>query len=77
MMRCSRCGSALAADLLLGGLLVHFSIAAGGRVTPSDKSQPEIMVTLDQLVRLADAIFTWKERLRIARQLQLMPVLDW
>jgi hypothetical protein len=55
--------------------LVHSSIVAGGRVTPSDKGQPENTVTPDQLVRLADAIFTWKERLSIARQLKLTPVL--
>jgi hypothetical protein len=59
----------------LRNMLVHSSIVAGGRVTPSDKAQPEITVTPDQLVRLADAIFTWKERLSIARQLKLMPAL--
>lgn len=59
----------------LRNLLVHSSIVAGGRVTPSDKAQPEITVTPDQLVRLADAIFTWKERLSIARQQKLMPAL--
>jgi hypothetical protein len=45
-------------------------------VTPSDKAQPEITVTPDQLVRLADAIFTWKERLSATRQLQLTPALQ-
>jgi hypothetical protein len=42
----------------LRNLLVHSSIVAGGRVTPSDKTQTEITVSPDQLVRLADAIFT-------------------
>lgn len=60
----------------LRNLLVHSSIVAGGRVTPSDKAQPEITVTPDQLVRLADAIFTWKERLSATRQLQLTPALQ-
>ena len=59
----------------LRNLLVHSSILAGGRVTPSDKAQHEVTVTPDQLVRLADDIFTWKERLSVARQLKLMPAL--
>lgn len=59
----------------LRNLLVQSSIVVGGRVTPSDRAEPEITVTPDQLVRLADAIFAWKERLNVARQLKLMPAL--
>ncbi len=60
----------------LRNLLVHSSIVAGGRVAPSDKSRPEMIVTPDRLNQLADAIFTWKERLSVTRQLQLMPALQ-
>jgi len=55
--------------------LVHSSIVAGGRVTPSDTSRPTITITPEQLNQLAEAIFTWKERLSVARQNQLMPAL--
>jgi hypothetical protein len=56
--------------------LVHSSIVAGGRVRPSDKARSDITVTPEQLTQLADAIFTWKERLSATRQLRLMPALQ-
>jgi hypothetical protein len=57
----------------LRNFLVHSSIVAGGRVTPSNKDQPEITITPERLTQLAEAIFTWKERLSVARQMQLIP----
>jgi hypothetical protein len=60
----------------LRNILVHSSIVAGGRVRPSDKSRSGMTVTPEQLTQLADTIFTWKERLSAARQLQLMPALQ-
>jgi hypothetical protein len=57
-------------------ILVHSSIVAGGRVRPSDKARSDMTVTPEQLTQLADAIFTWKERLSVTRQLQLMPALQ-
>ena len=59
----------------LRNTLVHSSIVAGGRVRPSDKSRSDMTVTPEQLTQLADAIFTWKERLSATRQLRLMPAL--
>jgi hypothetical protein len=60
----------------LRNTLVHSSIVAGGCVRPSDKARPDIIVTPEQLTQLAEAIFTWKERLSVARQLQLLPALQ-
>ena len=60
----------------LRNTLVHSSIVAGGFVRPSDKTRPDIIVTPEQLTQLAEAIFTWKECLSVARQLQLMPALQ-
>jgi hypothetical protein len=60
----------------LRNTLVHSSIVAGGRVRPSDKSRSGMTVTSEQLTQLADAIFTWKERLSVMRQRQLMPALQ-
>ena len=60
----------------LRNTLVHSSIVAGGRVRPSDKTRSDITVTPEQLTKLADTIFTWKERLSAARQLRLMPALQ-
>ena len=60
----------------LRNTLVHSSIVAGGRVRPSDKSRSDMTVTPEQLTQLADAIFTWKERLSATRQLRLMPALQ-
>jgi hypothetical protein len=56
--------------------LVHSSIVASGRVTPSDKTRSAFTVTPEDLNQLADAIFTWKERLNALRQLHLMPSLQ-
>ena len=39
-------------------------------------ARPDIIVTPEQLTQLAEAIFTWKERLSVARQLQLLPALQ-
>jgi hypothetical protein len=60
----------------LRNTLVHSSIVAGGRVRPSDKARSDMRVTPEQLTQLADAIFTWKERLSATRQLRLMPALQ-
>lgn len=60
----------------LRNTLVHSSIVAGGRVRPSDKARADMTVTPEQLTQLADAIFTWKERLSATRQLRLMPALQ-
>jgi hypothetical protein len=60
----------------LRNTLVHSSIVAGGRVRPSDKTRSDITVTPEQLTKLADTIFTWKERLSATRQLRLMPALQ-
>ena len=60
----------------LRNFLVHSSIVAGGRVTPSDKARSDMTVTPEQLTQLADTIFTWKERLSVTRQLRLMPALQ-
>jgi hypothetical protein len=60
----------------LRNILVHSSIVAGGRVTPSDKARSDMTVTPEQLTQLADTIFTWKERLSVTKQLQLMPALQ-
>jgi hypothetical protein len=60
----------------LRNVLVHSAILTQGRVVPSDKSQPERIITPQQLTDLAEAIFTWKERLNAAFQLQLLPVLQ-
>ena len=60
----------------LRNTLVHSSIVAGGRVRPSDKARSDMTVTPEQLTQLADAIFTWKERLSATRQLRLMPALQ-
>jgi hypothetical protein len=59
----------------LRNVLVHSAILTKGRVVPSDKSQPVRVVTPGQLTDLAEAIFTWKERLNAACQLQLIPAL--
>jgi hypothetical protein len=59
----------------LRNTLVHSSMVAGGRVRPSDKARSDMTVTPEQLTQLADAIFTWKERLSATRQLRLMPAL--
>jgi hypothetical protein len=61
--------------LRLRNSVVHASIVAGGGVMPSDKTQPEMTLTPEQLTQLAEAIFTWKERLSAMRQLQLTPAL--
>jgi hypothetical protein len=55
---------------------VHSSIVAAGRVRPSDKARSDMTVTPEQLTQLADTIFTWKERLSVTRQLQLIPALQ-
>jgi hypothetical protein len=60
----------------LRNTLVHSSIIAGGRVRPSDRARSQMTVTPEQLAQLADAIFTWKERLSVTRQLRLMPALQ-
>lgn len=60
----------------LRNTLVHSSIVAGGRVRPSDKARSDMTVTPEQLTQLADAVFTWKERLSVTRQLELMPALE-
>jgi hypothetical protein len=60
----------------LRNTLVHSSIVAGGCVRPSDRARPDIIVTPEQLTQLAEAIFTWKERLSATRQLRLMPALQ-
>ena len=60
----------------LRNILVHSSIVAGGRVRPSDKARSDMTVTPEQLTQLADTIFTWKERLSVTRQLQLIPALQ-
>jgi hypothetical protein len=60
----------------LRNTLVHSSIVAGGCVRPSDRARPDIIITPEQLTQLAEAIFTWKERLSVARQLQLLPALQ-
>jgi hypothetical protein len=60
----------------LRNILVHSSIVAGGRVRASDKARSDMTVTPEQLTQLADTIFTWKERLSVTRQLQLMPALQ-
>jgi hypothetical protein len=60
----------------LRNVLVHSAILTDGRVVPSDRPQPERVVTPGQLTELADAIFNWKERLNAACQLQLMPALQ-
>jgi hypothetical protein len=60
----------------LRNILVHSTIVAGGRVRPSDKARSDMTVTPEQLTQLADTIFTWKERLSVTRQLQLMPALQ-
>jgi hypothetical protein len=60
----------------LRNTLVHSSIVAKGRVRPSDKARSDMTVTPEQLTQLADAIFTWKERLSATRQLRLMPALQ-
>lgn len=59
----------------LRNALVHSAILAKGRVVPSDKSQSQRVVTPGDLTELAEAIFTWKERLNAACQLRLMPAL--
>jgi len=60
----------------LRNTLVHSSIVAGGRVRPSDRARSDMTVTPEQLTQLTEAIFTWKERLSVTRQLQLMPALQ-
>jgi hypothetical protein len=60
----------------LRNTLVDSSIVAGGRVRPSDRARSQMTVTPEQLTDLADAIFTWKERLNVTRQKQLMPALQ-
>jgi hypothetical protein len=60
----------------LRNTLVHSSTVAGGRVRPSDKARSQMTVTPEQLTKLADTIFTWKERLSATRQLRLMPALQ-
>ena len=60
----------------LRNVLVHSCILAGGRVKPSEKSRCERSVTPQQLHDLANAIFTWKDELSVARQKRLMPALQ-
>jgi hypothetical protein len=60
----------------LRNTLVHSSIVAGGHVRPSGKARSDMTVTPEQLTQLADTIFSWKERLSVTRQLQLMPALQ-
>jgi len=59
----------------LRNALIHSCILAKGRVVPHDKSQPELSISPEQLNELAEAIWNWKERLNVARQLHLMPAL--
>jgi hypothetical protein len=56
--------------------LVHSSIAARGVLTPSGSTRPKTTITPEQLNELADAIFTWKERLNATRQKRPMPALN-
>src|SRR5262245_30524349 len=44
-------------------LLVHSCIFSGGRVVSTRRAVPEQRVTVNELTELAQAIFSWKERL--------------
>jgi hypothetical protein len=56
-------------------VLLHSCILGGGRVISFQEDSPLPPVTPEQLARLAEAIFAWKERLSASRQLRLIPVL--
>jgi len=55
--------------------LVHACILAKGRVISNDGSGRETTVTPQQLCELAEQIISWKDRLDVTFQKQLLPVL--
>jgi hypothetical protein len=55
-------------------VLIHGCILGGGRVISFHGDSPR--VTPRELTELADAIFTWKERVSASRQLRLSPLLE-
>ena len=55
--------------------LVHGRLFAGGRLVSSRIGKPDQCISGDEVVRLAEAIFNWKERLWLCRCRQLLPLL--
>lgn len=57
--------------------LVHGRLFSGGRLVSSriGKGKPDQLLSGDQIVRLAEDIFNWKERVWACRCRQLLPVL--
>lgn len=56
-------------------ILVHASILAKGRVIPNNPARQEFSVTPEELTALAEEAFHWKERLKAAVQMRLLPAL--
>ncbi len=57
-------------------LLIHACVLSRGRIVPSDKTQSEFVITPEELTKLADDIFSWKERLAASIQRQLIPAIQ-
>ena len=56
--------------------LVHGRLFSGGRLVSNRQSKPEQRISEAGIVRLAEDIFDWKERLWACRHRQLVPLLD-
>jgi hypothetical protein len=55
--------------------LVHSSIFSSGRMISNRKSVPNQQVSPDELIQLAELIFTWKENIFMHRCRHLLPLL--
>lgn len=55
--------------------LVHGRLFSGGRLVSSRIGKPDQRISGDQIVRLAEEIFNWKERLWLCRCRHLLPLL--
>jgi hypothetical protein len=55
--------------------LVHGRLFAGGRLVSNRAGKPEQRISQEDISRLADDLFNWKERLWVCRFRQLLPLL--
>jgi hypothetical protein len=55
--------------------LVHGRLFSGGRLVSTRIGKPDQRISGDEIVRLAEAIFNWKERVWLCRCRQLLPLL--
>jgi len=56
--------------------LVHGRLFAGGRLVSNRLASADRRISQDDIVRLAEDLFNWKERLWVCRYRKLIPLLE-